>query len=58
MSGIDVEEIEAMIDDCLKRESKLSGWEANFINDLSQKNPLHFSDKVLMALENIWERIT
>lgn len=56
---IEYEEISLMVDDCMKRESKLSAWEQNFIQSLSER--LHsgtISSRQLSILEDIWERIT
>lgn len=49
-----------MIDDCEKRESKLTEWESGFIdsirNRLEQEKPL--SSKQTETLDKIWERVT
>jgi hypothetical protein len=50
---------EAMIQDCLKRESKLSDWEQGFIKKLvalPSIKLLPYAD--YLKLELIWERIT
>jgi len=49
-----------MLDDCEKRESRLSDWERGFVDSLrawieSGKRP---SQKQIDALDNIWEKAT
>lgn len=53
-------DIPTMIEDCMNRESKLSDWEASFIDSIDSQVR---SDKSLTKpqqekLEQIWERIT
>lgn len=50
------EEQQDMIQDCLKRETRLSSWELNFINDIMFNDSL--SPKQAETLDNIWERVT
>jgi hypothetical protein len=50
------EEQEQMIQDCLNRETKLSSWELNFINDIMFNDSL--SKKQAETLDNIWEKVT
>ena len=49
-----------LIDDCEKRDSKLSAWDADFLSSirerLEQKRPL--SPKQSNILDDIWERVT
>ena len=49
-----------LIDDCEKRDSKLSAWDADFLvsirERLEQKRPL--SQKQSNILDDIWERAT
>lgn len=49
-----------LIDDCEKRDSKLSAWDADFLvsirERLEQKRPL--SPKQSNILDDIWERAT
>jgi hypothetical protein len=51
---------EELIEDCLNRDSKLSAWEADFLESiqaqLSDKKKL--SEKQIVRLEEIWERVT
>lgn len=48
-----------MLDDCIKRESKLSEWEQGFIQSLSEIDHLdQLSDKQRERLELIWGKIT
>lgn len=50
---------EAMLEDCIKREIKLSEWESVFIQSLSEMADFgNLSHKQYQTLENIWERIT
>lgn len=53
-------EHEQMIADCEKRESKLSDWERQFVNSLSQQlgRGRSLTDKQADKLEKIWERVT
>lgn len=54
---MDLEEVQTMIDDCIKRQSKLTEWEFNFIHNIhEQDRPL--TKKQAETLENIWDRIT
>ena len=49
-----------MIEDCEKRESKLTAWEVEFIQSLRERidsdKPL--SEKQDILLNEIWERVT
>ena len=57
--GIDYDEVDSMVDDCFKRQNKLSEWEINFIDSLSDfVDSKKVSDKQLDILEKIWSRIT
>jgi hypothetical protein len=49
-----------MIEDCEKRQSKLSEWEATFIDSLSVQlgKGRSLTEKQSEKLEAIWERIT
>ena len=49
-----------MLEDCEKRESKLSEWEASFIDSLSVqigrgRTP---TAKQIEVLDRVWERVT
>lgn len=50
------DEILDMIEDCIKRESKLSEWEQGFIQSISEQD--FITDKQLEKLESIWDRVT
>jgi hypothetical protein len=50
------EEQQQMIQDCLKRETKLSSWELDFINNIMFNDSL--SKKQAETLDNIWEKVT
>lgn len=59
MSG-DRDEHMTMVEDCEKRESKLSDWERSSIDSIS----MHLSkggsltDKQAETLDSIWEKVT
>jgi hypothetical protein len=54
------EEYITLIDDCEKRDSKLSAWDADFLvsirERLEAKRPL--SQKQINVLDEIWEKAT
>lgn len=50
------EEISAMIEDCLARESKLTEWEISFLENIIELKSL--SEKQDATLEKIWDRVT
>lgn len=54
------DEYQTMIDDCENRESKLSDWDRNFIDSISNqlKRGRMLSQKQIETLESIWERVT
>lgn len=49
-----------MIEDCEKRDSRLTDWERGFLDSITQRlsddKPL--SEKQVETLESIWERVT
>jgi len=54
------DEYERMLDDCMKRESKLTNWERDFTDSLDHrlakgKTP---TPKQCAVLDRIWERVT
>ena len=55
-----VDECLTMVEDCEKRESRLTEWEAGFIDSirhqLEAERPL--SEKQAEALDKIWEQAT
>jgi hypothetical protein len=53
-------EVEQLIEDCMNRESKLTQWEANFIQSISEqlKRKPSLSQKQTEILKKIWERVT
>jgi hypothetical protein len=51
-------DIEAMIEDCERRESKMNEWEINFIQSLIEKGRANLSAIQYAKLNEIWERIT
>ena len=54
------EEIQQMLDDCESRESKLTEWEAGFIDSISDQfaKKGSLSEKQDERLESIWNRVT
>jgi len=54
--GIKTDEIETMIDDCFRLETKMNEWEARFIQSISEQENL--TTNQVAKLEAIWKRIT
>lgn len=54
------DEITQMIEDCEKRESKLSDWERQFIDDIAARigRGQGLTPKQDERLTQIWERVT
>ncbi len=54
------DEIGQMIDDCETRESRLSEWEAEFIDSLRHQlaNGRNLTERQVEKLESIWEKAT
>lgn len=53
------EEILQMLDDCEKRYVKLTEWEKQFVQSLSEQlGDWDLTDKQVKTLGDIWERIT
>ncbi len=54
------DEYRQLIEDCEKRDSKLSAWDADFLASISERldamKPL--SPKQIEVLDGIWERAT
>jgi hypothetical protein len=50
------QEIKQIITDCKIRESKLSEWEQDFINDLEERD--FFTTRQQEKLEQIWNKVT
>jgi hypothetical protein len=55
-----VDEYLAMVEDCEKRESRLTEWEAGFIDSIRSRleRELPLSAKQIETLDKIWERAT
>lgn len=53
-------EHQQMVEDCEKRESKLSDWEIEFIDSLSMRlaTGKSLTEKQAERLDQIWERVT
>lgn len=49
-----------MIEDCEKRESKLTAWEVDFISSIKSQleKDTALSEKQDASLNRIWERVT
>lgn len=56
----DVEEAMSMIEDCIKRDNKMSAWECDFIESIKDQLVMNgkLSDKQMSILNNIWEKVT
>lgn len=54
------DEIQTMLDDCEKRSEKLSNWECEFIDSISDQlgRGRGLSEKQEQILERIWEKVT
>lgn len=54
------DEYQTMIDDCEKRSDKMSEWECDFIQSLSEQidNGRTPSGKQIDKLNSIWKRVT
>ncbi len=57
---IDQEDIETVIEDCMKRESKMSEWEQGFVQSISEQfdKSGSLSSTQNETLERIWEKVT
>lgn len=55
-----VDEYLQLIEDCEKRESKLTEWEVGFIDSIRHRleKELVLSAKQIQTLDTIWERVT
>ena len=60
MSGGWTQEYLTMVEDCEKRDSRLTDWERGFLDSISKRleNEQGLSERQIEALENIWERVT
>jgi len=49
-----------MVEDCEKRDSRLTDWERGFLDSISKRleNEQGLSERQIETLENIWERVT
>ena len=58
--GTWVDEYLTLVDDCEKRESRLTEWEASFVASIRSKLEQEFplSQKQIETLDKIWERVT
>lgn len=54
------EEHAAMLEDCEKRESRMSDWEQKFIDSLGHQitHDRPVSQKQIEVLDRIWEKVT
>ena len=55
-----VDEYLMLVDDCEKRESRLTDWEAHFIDSIRRRleNEQVLSAKQIQTLENVLEKAT
>lgn len=55
--AMDLEEKDQLCEDCMRKQSKLTDWECEFIDSVySQEYPL--TNKQEITLQRIWERVT
>ena len=56
----DLDEIQSMLDDCEKRSEKLSDWEIEFIDSISNQlgRGRGLTEKQEQTLERIWNKVT
>lgn len=49
-----------LVDDCEKRESRLTEWESGFLDSIRHRleNEQPLSAKQIETLDKIWERVT
>lgn len=49
-----------MIDDCLRRRTKVSDWECAFLNDIRESLDTYptLTSKQVRVLNKIWDRVT
>lgn len=54
------DEYTQLIEDCERRESRLTEWETNFLDSLRRQigNDHYPSPKQIETLDNIWEKVT
>ena len=54
------DEIQSMLDDCEKRSEKMSDWECEFIDSISDQlgRGRGLTEKQEHILERIWEKVT
>ena len=55
-----VDEYLTLVEDCEKRESRLTEWEAGFVDSIRHRleNEQPLSAKQTETLDKIWERVT
>ena len=60
MSGGWTQEYLTMVEDCEKRDSRLTDWERGFLDSISKRleDEQGLSERQIETLENIWERVT
>lgn len=58
--AVDYDEVLEQINDCENRSEKLSDWELQFIDSISQQlsKTGSLSSKQLETLDKIWEKVT
>lgn len=52
------EDIESMIDDCFRRETRMNEWERNFLHNICEQIDRGLSPAQADKLEAIWDRVT
>lgn len=55
-----MEEHQTMVDDCMKRDSRLDEWEHAFIDSIYHRlgDGKSLTDKQAETLDRIWEKVT
>lgn len=55
-----VDEYMTLVDDCEQRESRLTEWEAGFVDSIKKRleAAIPLSTKQVETLDKIWERVT
>ena len=57
---MDMEEVEQLLDDCEKRESRLTDWEAKFVDSIRRRvdEGKRLTPPQEATLNTIWEQVT
>lgn len=57
---MDMSEALTLVEDCIRRESRLSDWERSFVDSISDQlaRGRSLTAKQIETLEEVWERAT